>query len=666
MFKSLFKSLFQMTFPKTSLRGDIRFAPIPKDNDFYRAFGIFRLCRRQRILYYAFIFVTSAIILCPKPSLYAADVTLAWTGNTEPNLAGYYIYYKNGTSGTPYNGTGVDEGDSPIKIPLGDFADPANPEFTLHGLSDTETSYLVLTAYDTEDNESGFSNEVSYQPSTAPTLSNLSISGSDVVSENNSAGYVATATFSDNTTQSVTGNTTWNENSVYAGINSSGVLTTSEVTEDKLVTIQASYTIGGVTKTATKVVTIIDVPLSNLPPNAPNIVYPVNYSGDIEVPLEITTTAFSDPNNDDHFQSQWQISEQSNFSTRVVDITSFDYMTSFSVPHMVLKSNHKYYARVRFFDVYSSASNWSDTVEFTTAYFIVDLNANGIADVDEVDDSVDFNLDGIPDNYQPQIIKCVKASDGSVSIGIEKASSTAEEIESLEVIDPDTIADMVNRPSDLIFGLFAYRLRVHTPGDIATIRIYFSGDIFSSDVFYKYDTINGWYDYSEHTTFNDDGQSITLEVKDGGFGDSDGLANGIIVDPGGIASVGDSSYSSLGSNIVGCFIATAAFGSKFEKHVQMLRRFRDLYLMPNSIGRAFVRLYYRYSPPMADFIAKHNILRTMVRWSLVPLIAVSWMLLHLGTVPTLLLMGLIICGIFFIGYKIILYKTRAVTVTDSL
>ena len=438
---------------------------------------------------------------------------------------------------------------------------------------------------------------------------------------------------------------------MYAGINSSGVLTTSEVTEDTTVTIQATYTIGGVTRTASKMVTIIDVPISNLPPDTPNIVYPENYSGDVEVPLDITTAAFSDPNNDDHFQSQWQISEQSNFSTRVVDITSDNYMTSFSVPHMVLKSNHKYYVRVRFFDVYSTASNWSGTVEFTTAYFVIDLNANGIADVDEVDDSVDFNLDGIPDNYQPQIIKCVKASDGSVSIGIEKASSTAEEIESLEVIDPDTISDTVNRPSDLIFGLFAYRLRVTNPGDIATIRIYFSGDIFSSDVFYKYDTINGWYDYSEHTTFNDDGQSITLEVKDGGFGDSDGLANGIIVDPGGIASVGDSSYSSLGSNIVGCFIATAAFGSKFEKHVQLLRRFRDFYLMPNNIGRIFVKAYYKYSPPMADFIARHDILRTMVRWSLAPLIAVSWMLLHFGAAPTLLLLGLMFSGLSIIGYR---------------
>ena len=263
-----------------------------------------------------------------------------------------------------------------------------------------------------------------------------------------------------------------------------------------------------------------------------------------------------------------------------------------------------------------------------------------------MDDTVDFNLDGTPDNFQPQIIKCVQAFDGSVSIGIEKVSSAAEEIESLEVIDPDTISDTYNRPADLIFGLFAYRLRVTNPGDTATIRIYFSGEIFESDIFYKYDTINGWCDYSEHTTFNDDGQSITLEVKDGGFGDSDGLANGIIVDPGGIASVGDS-YSKLGSNVMGCFIATAAFGSRFEKHVQLLRRFRDLYLMPNSIGRVFVKTYYKYSPPMADFIAKHDIFRTMVRWGLPPLIAVSWISLKIGFPSTAALMFLLASG--FIG-----------------
>jgi hypothetical protein len=659
MIKSIFKSFLKMKPPGISLRGDLRFAQISRNQDLHCVSAIIKSLRQKRLLFYVFLSFTCFIILCPKPSIYAADVTLAWAGNIESHLAGYYIYYKSGTSGAPYNGTNVYEGSSPIKIPIAVFADPSNPEYTLHGLSDTQTTYMVLTAYDIDGNESGFSNEVSYQPSSAPILSSLSISGYDFVSENNSISFVATATFSDNTTRTVTGSADWSETSEYAGINGNGVLSASEVTEDISLTVQAVYSIGGVTKTATKVVTIIDVPESNLPPDTPNIVSPENYSDDVEVPLNITTAAFSDANNDDHFQSQWQISEQSDFSTRVVDITSDNYLTTFSVPHMVLKPDHTYYVRVRFFDIYSTASNWSGTVRFTTANFTLDVNGNGISDADEVDDGVDFNLDGIPDKDQPQIIKCVKASDGAVSIGVEKASSSAEEIESLEMIDPDTISDTVNRPADLIFGLFAYRLRVTNPGDTASIRIYFSGEIFESDVFYKYDTISGWYDYSEHTTFNDDRKSITLEVKDGGFGDSDGLANGIIVDPGGISSGDSSSSSSLGSNVLGCFIGTASFESRFEKHVKLLRRFRDVYLMPNRIGRSFVNAYYKYSPPMADFIAKHDILRTAVRWCLTPLITISWMLLHFGAAHTLLLMGLMFFGMFIAGKKIILHKQTA-------
>jgi hypothetical protein len=97
----------------------------------------------------------------------------------------------------------------------------------------------------------------------------------------------------------------------------------------------------------------------------------------------------------------------------------------------------------------------------------------------------------------------------------------------------------------------------------------------------------------------------------------------------------------------GCFIATAAFGSKFEKQVKLLRRFRDIYLMPHTIGRVFVRAYYRYSLPMADFIAKHDSLRTVVRVSLLPVVGVCWAVLKVYPLSPMALM--LFFGFCFVG-----------------
>ena len=92
---------------------------------------------------------------------FAADITLRWDENTETDLAGYKLYYKTDTPGSPYDGTGADQGPSPVDIPIGSLSDPNNPEFTITGLDAGHIYFLVLTAYDTEENESGYSNEVS-------------------------------------------------------------------------------------------------------------------------------------------------------------------------------------------------------------------------------------------------------------------------------------------------------------------------------------------------------------------------------------------------------------------------------------------------------------------------------------------------------------------------
>ena len=70
----------------------------------------------------------------------------------------------------------------------------------------------------------------------------------------------------------------------------------------------------------------------------------------------------------------------------------------------------------------------------------------------------------------------------------------------------------------------------------------------------------------------------------------------------------------------GCFIATAAYGSYLHPKVMLLREFRDNYLLTNAPGRAFVALYYKVSPSLANFIARHDSLRRASRIVLTPVV----------------------------------------------
>jgi len=71
-----------------------------------------------------------------------------------------------------------------------------------------------------------------------------------------------------------------------------------------------------------------------------------------------------------------------------------------------------------------------------------------------------------------------------------------------------------------------------------------------------------------------------------------------------------------------CLIATAVFGSPLASEIEILRQFRDNYLLPNRFGKFIVEQYEQFSPGLAGLIAQNEKLRKTVRMGLKPIIEV--------------------------------------------
>lgn len=91
-----------------------------------------------------------------------------------------------------------------------------------------------------------------------------------------------------------------------------------------------------------------------------------------------------------------------------------------------------------------------------------------------------------------------------------------------------------------------------------------------------------------------------------------------------------------------CFISTAAFGSESAPEVEIFRKFRNKFLATNFFGKAFIKIYYRISPPIADVISENNYLKTATRIALYPFLAFAFIALKIGFLITLLLSMLLL------------------------
>jgi len=111
--------------------------------------------------------------------------------------------------------------------------------------------------------------------------------------------------------------------------------------------------------------------------------------------------------------------------------------------------------------------------------------------------------------------------------------------------------------------------------------------------------------------------------------------------PPAIESSSSFSFSSdSGGGGGGCFIATAAYGHYDHPRVQLLREFRDRYLLINGFGRTFVRIYYRYSPILTRLVANRKSTKALLRFNMMPVMGVS------AIASKMNIYGLIVIGAF--------------------
>jgi hypothetical protein len=105
--------------------------------------------------------------------------------------------------------------------------------------------------------------------------------------------------------------------------------------------------------------------------------------------------------------------------------------------------------------------------------------------------------------------------------------------------------------------------------------------------------------------------------------------------------VGDNVTLSI-AGLAGCFIATAAYDTAMAQEIQVLREFRDEYLVTNSLGQGLVDIYYSISPSIADFISEHPGLKPIVRAGLVPAVAISTAAVNTSPAEKTIVAGLLV------------------------
>jgi hypothetical protein len=154
-------------------------------------------------------------------------------------------------------------------------------------------------------------------------------------------------------------------------------------------------------------------------------------------------------------------------------------------------------------------------------FSLIVTDHNGLDSSDEVVVTIiDNGIIGFPAD-----VLTVSSSAGEpLGLKVEQGGSCVE----LSAIEPSTIPDSIDGPDTFENGPTEMRIKTFDIGEAVTITCYSNKAAAQRYTVFQYVPGTGWVDISEAVTFNSDRTRFTLTLVDGGIGDNDGRADGMI------------------------------------------------------------------------------------------------------------------------------------------
>jgi len=160
----------------------------------------------------------------------------------------------------------------------------------------------------------------------------------------------------------------------------------------------------------------------------------------------------------------------------------------------------------------------------------LDSDGDGIADSQE--QGFDLDHDGI-DDAQSARIATWKNSDGRYALIVE-GNGELRHVQAPSFAETHISAPQTHQVSG---NLFSFQIHALQPGETTQLHVLTPNTLAENTTWLKLNPNAQWSDSESNTVFRDaSGKGLMISLTDGGAGDEDGIANGIIVDPAALAT----------------------------------------------------------------------------------------------------------------------------------